>query len=82
LTEAQITERNNEYIAKAKDTIGKVVRLEFKEKKTKTTDQDKAERNKIATDAMSEVKKGDVAFATIGKKYKDSYENVDFLAGT
>lgn len=82
LTEAQITERNNEYIAKAKDTIGKVVTLEFKEKKTKITDEDRALRNKIATDAMSEVKKWDVAFATIWKKYKDSYENIEFLAGT
>lgn len=82
LTQSQIEERNALYIKKAKDTIGKVVRLEFKEQKTQITDQDKTERSKIATDALAEIKKWDVEFATIGKKYKDSYENVEYLAGT
>ncbi|MDD2487744.1 MAG: protein translocase subunit SecD [Candidatus Gracilibacteria bacterium] len=82
LSDAQKTERNNEYIAKAKETIGKVVRLEFKEKKTQITDEDKAQRKVIAESASKDVKNGEIAFETIAKKYKDSYENVEFLSGT
>ncbi|EKE26903.1 MAG: hypothetical protein ACD_4C00125G0001 [uncultured bacterium (gcode 4)] len=82
LTEEQIVAKNNEYIQKAKDTIGKVVRLEFKEKKTKITDDDKMQRKVIADSALKEIKTSDIDFDTIAKKYKDSYENVEFQIWT
>lgn len=77
LSDAQKTEKNNEYITKAKDTIWKVVRLEFDEKKTQITDADKAQRKTIAQNALKELKTSET-FDTIAKKYKDSYENVEF----
>lgn len=77
LTEEQKTQKNNEYIKKAKETIGKVVRLEFKEMKTEITDADKAERKDIANKAKNELASW-TDFKTIWNKYKDSYENVAY----
>lgn len=75
-------EKNDEYIAKAKDTIGKVVRLEFKEQKTSVTDADKKERTDIATKLLSEVNEAKYPFATIANKYKEKYENIEYRAGS
>ncbi len=82
LTQEQIREKNNEYIQKAKDTIGKVVRLEFKEMKTKITDEDKKERRDIAEKIKTDLSKWDMDFKTVSSKYKDQYENVSYLSGT
>ncbi|MDD2566217.1 MAG: protein translocase subunit SecD [Candidatus Gracilibacteria bacterium] len=82
LTEAQKTAKNDEFIAKAKENIGKVVRLEFKEKKTEVTDADKTERKQIIDDAKKDLDSKEYDFNTIGNKYKDRYENVVFLSGT
>lgn len=81
MTEAQKTEKNNEYIQKAKDTIWKVVRLEFKEEKSQITDQDKKERSDIAQKIKSEISSNkDMDFKTIWKKYMDQVENVVYNA--
>lgn len=74
--------KNDEYIAKAKDTIGKVVRLEFKEQKTTVTDADKKERTDIATKLLAEIQEAKYPFATIANKYKDQYENIEYRAGS
>lgn len=79
LTEEQQSAKNTEYIQKAKDTIGKVVRLEFKEMKTEITDADKKERKDIALNIKKELA-WNVDFATIWGKYKDSYENIIYTA--
>ena len=50
---------NAEFIAKAKDTIGKVVRLEFKEMKTSITEADRAERKTLAENAAKEAAASD-----------------------
>jgi protein-export membrane protein SecD len=82
LTKEEQAAQNQAYIQKAKDTIGKVVRLEFKEAKTDITESDKADRKKIADAALAEVKAGTFDFKTVATKYKDQNENVEFLAGT
>lgn len=74
--------KNDEYIAKAKETIGKVVRLEFKEQKTIVSDADKKERADIATKLLAEVQEGKYPFSTIANKYKDQYENIDYRSGS
>jgi len=79
LSEEEQSAKNNEYIQKAKDTIGKVVRLEFKEQKTEITDADKKERKDIADKIKADLT-WDIDFATIGNKYKDSYENIIYSA--
>jgi hypothetical protein len=67
---------------KAKETIGKVVRLEFKEQKTTVTDADKKERTDIASKLLTEVQSAAYPFATIASKYKDQYENIEYRAGS
>lgn len=66
--------KNTEDIKKAKETIGKVVKLEFREEKKSVTDEDRAERKAIIDRAYAEI--STTPFATIGKKYQDQYENV------
>lgn len=82
LTAEEKKAKNDEYITKAKDTIGKVVRLEFKEQKTTATDADKKERTDIATKLLSEIQGAKYPFATIATKYKDQYENIEYRAGS
>lgn len=77
LSEAQKTEKNNEFIQTAKETIGKVVRLEFKEMKTEITDADKKERKDIADKIKTELASMP-DFKTVWVKYRDSYENIIF----
>jgi len=82
MTEEEKKAKNDEYIAKAKETIGKVVRLEFKEQKTTVTDADKQERTDIATKLLAEVQSVTYSFATIANKYKDQYENIEYRLGS
>ena len=70
--------RNAEDITRAKETIGKVVQLEFREEKKEITDADKKARQDIAEKALSESKV--TPFATVGTKYRDQYENVAYLS--
>ncbi|EKE29401.1 MAG: hypothetical protein ACD_2C00181G0009 [uncultured bacterium (gcode 4)] len=80
LTKEQISEKNNEYIAKAKETIGKVVRLEFKEKKVQITEADKAERKQIAESIKKDLDSKEFDFTTVANKYKDQYENATYTS--
>jgi len=80
LSESQLREKNTEYINNAKETIGKVVRLEFKEEKTNVTAEDIAARSTIAKAALEEAKKGG-DFATLAKKYAQNNENVKHVDG-
>ncbi len=70
--------KNAEDIARAKETIGKVVQLEFREEKKEITDADKKSRRDIAERVSLEIK--DTPFATVGTKYRDQYENVGFIS--
>ena len=66
--------KNAEDIKKAKETIGKVVKLEFREERKWVTEADKTERKVLAEKALSEI--ANTPFATVGSKYRDQYENV------
>jgi hypothetical protein len=76
LDDAARKAKNAEDIKKAKETIGKVVQLEFREEKKSVTDADRAERKAIAEKALVDTKT--TPFATVGAKYRDNYENVGF----
>jgi protein-export membrane protein SecD len=82
MTSDQLRAKNEEYIKKAKDTIGKVIKLEFRELKKSVTDADRIERKKIAEEALAEVKLKQFPFDVIGNKYQDGYENIAYLAGS
>ncbi len=68
--------KNAEDIARAKETIGKVVQLEFREEKIEITDADKKARREIADKASTEL--STTPFVTVGTKYRDQYENVGY----
>jgi protein-export membrane protein SecD len=70
--------KNAEDIKNAKDTIGKVVKLEFKEEKKDITEADKQERRDLAEKARAEL--ATTPFATIAAKYRDQYENVVYIS--
>jgi preprotein translocase subunit SecD len=80
ISEEEKRKKNTEDIARAKDIIGKVVKLEFKEEKTEITDADKKARKEIAEKAKLELV--DTPFATVGTKYRDQYENVSYISTT
>ena len=80
ISEEEKQKRTRADIAKAKETIGKVVKLEFKEEKKTITEEDKLERRALAESALREI--GTTPFATIGAKYRDQYENIIFASGT
>lgn len=73
--------RNAEDIVRAKETIGKVVQLEFREQKSVITEADKTERKALAEKALSDIK-GGLSFSVAGAKYRDGYENVLYSAGS
>lgn len=70
--------KNAEDITRAKETIGKVVQLEFREEKKEITEADKKTRRDIAEKALTEIK--DTPFATVGTKYRDQFENVGYIS--
>ena len=80
LSESERKIRNAEDIKKAKETIGKVVQLEFREEKTNVTDRDRVERKILAENALKEIKT--TPFSTVGQKYRDQYENINFWTAT
>ncbi len=68
---------NEENIKKAKETIWKVVKIEFKEKRKTVTDADKKERKDLARTIIQELKTTKDWFNPVAQKYRDNYENVD-----
>ncbi len=80
ISEIEKQKRSREDTLRAKETIGKVVQLEFREKKTTVTDADRAERETVALKALAEMEK--TPFATVGAKYRDQFENVLFASAT
>lgn len=80
-SEEEQQKKNNEYIKQAKETIGKVVTLEFKEKKTTITAEDKAERKAIAQEIRQKALSG-ASFKDLGDKYSTTHENISFENGT
>jgi protein-export membrane protein SecD len=74
--------RNEQYINDAKNTIGKVVRLEFKEKKTDITEADRVERRKIADAALNELSVNGANFESTARKFVQNNEAVTYGSGS
>ena len=68
---------NKENIKKAKDAIGKVVKIEFKELRTEITEEDKAERKTIAEAILKEVQNSAYDFSVAADKAELVYENIE-----
>ena len=81
ISESEKRERTKQDIARAKEVIGKVVQLEFRERKEVTSEEDKAARKSLADAALAEIG-ANTPFATVGAKYRDQFENVGYLAQT
>lgn len=77
-------EENNLNIKKAKEAIGRVMRIEFKEKRGEITPADLEERKELSQTILWESQKLSDEFGVLQSKYSDSYENVSFgsLSGT
>lgn len=67
---------NSDNIEKAKKAIWKVVKIVFKEKRLKITDDDIKARETLAQSALSEINKWEYPFSVTADKYKLSFENV------
>lgn len=80
LTESERIAKQQDDIKKAKEVIGKVVQLEFKEARTSITPEDIAERRAIAENAKTDISSMD--FDTLSQKYMGGYERVLVKSGT
>jgi len=67
---------NNENIKRAKEAIGKVVKIVFKEARLKITPEDILSRKTLSETALEDSKKNKYSFDVVSKKYKDTYENI------
>ena len=72
------SEENNENIKKAKEAIWKVVKINFKERNLEISEEDYEKRFQIATKALEEIKASEYDFEVSAKKYRDSYEKVEY----
>lgn len=70
------TLENNENIQKAKDAIGKVVKIEFRERRDEITQEDIDARKVLAESILKEVKSSNYDFSVTSEKVQLSYENV------
>ncbi|MDD2907201.1 MAG: protein translocase subunit SecD [Candidatus Gracilibacteria bacterium] len=66
---------NSLNIEKAKEAIGKVVKIQFKEKKSSFTQEDFDARNKIANDTLLEITTGE-KFSVVAAKTSLNFENI------
>jgi hypothetical protein len=80
LSEVEKKKKTAADLARAKETIGKVVQLEFRERNTAVTESDKAGRKALADKALTELQV--TPFATVGAKYRDQYENVGYTTAS
>ena len=62
----------------AKEAIWKVVKIEFKEKRTSITEEDLAERKQLADEILVELKAKPNQFDSISRMYRDWYENITY----
>lgn len=80
----QNKEQNELNIKRAKEAIGRVMKIEFKEARTEITPEDLKAREQIAQDLLLEASGSEYSFWVTQAKYKDSFENVAIgtLTGT
>ncbi len=67
---------NKQNIQRAKEAIGRVVKIIFKEKRPEITQADLDFRKKIESDALKELENSKYNFFVTANKYRDSYEKI------
>ncbi|MDD5770450.1 MAG: hypothetical protein PHE25_05770 [Candidatus Gracilibacteria bacterium] len=67
---------NDLNIKRAKDTIGKVMKIEFKEKRIEITPEDIKERRYISQNLLNEALTSKYDFSVSQAKFHDTYENI------
>lgn len=67
---------NSENIKKAKEAIWKVVKIEFKERRTEITQEDRIQRQKLAEKVFEEISSSTYNFSVTSNKYSLGYENI------
>ncbi len=65
---------NTKNIERAKKAIWKVVKIEFKEKRNKITEEDYKQRTFIAQNLLEEFKSSEYPFSVTSEKYNNNYE--------
>ncbi len=80
ISDVEKQKRTREDTQKAKETIWKVVQLEFRELKTEVTETDKLDRKLLADKILAEL--DTTPFDTVGTKFRDQYDNIIFASGT
>lgn len=77
-------EENDLNIKRAKEAIGRVMKIEFKEARGEVTQADLEERHTLSIQLLEEAKESPYGFWVTQSKYKDSYENITIgtLTGT
>lgn len=68
---------NSENIKRAKEAIGRVVKIVFKERRSEITQEDLAKREEISTNLLNELKDSQYGFFVSANKYRDNYEKVE-----
>jgi len=63
-------------IKRAKEAIGRVMKIEFKEARTQVTTEDIEAREQISKDLLTEASTSKYDFSVTQAKFKDSYENI------
>lgn len=69
-------------IKRAKEAIWKVMKIEFKERRTEITPEDLDERKKIAQDLLKDSLESKYSFNVDATQYKDTYENISIWSMT
>ncbi len=69
---------NSENIQRAKDAIGKVVKIEFKEARDTITQQDIDDRRQLVQSLYDEVQQGKYDFLIEAERFNNTYENVQY----
>jgi len=67
---------NKENIKRAKEAIGRVVKIIFKEKRGEVTKEDLEARKNIANQVLTELNNSKYNFFVTANKYRDNYEKV------
>lgn len=68
---------NKENIERAKEAIGRVVKIIFKERRTTISQEDLDQRENIAIDLLTELEDSNYNFFVTANKYRDNYEKVE-----
>jgi len=70
------SDENQRNIQRAKEAIGKVMRIEFRERRGNPTEEDFEARHQLALELFEEAKNSEYDFSVTQTKYTDSYENI------